>query len=185
MSYVEPPLTTPGQFVTEVDYNRLVTNIINHNSRLGVLEQPPAGNPANINIGGIILYWGLLSNLPAGWALCDGANGTPDLRDRFVIGAGGTRAPGITGGATAHIHSNPNTNSAGGHNHTASGGSGSQTGALAFLTDATGLSVNSTHTHSWSATSSSVGTHDHSKPSTGSSGQLPSNLALFFIMRIS
>jgi len=49
---------------------------------------------------GTILMWsGSVSNIPQGWALCDGTNGTPDLRDRFIVGAGGGYAVGATGGA--------------------------------------------------------------------------------------
>lgn len=49
---------------------------------------------------GIITLWsGLVSLIPAGWTLCDGTSGTPDLRDRFVVGADGLYAPGDTGGA--------------------------------------------------------------------------------------
>lgn len=55
---------------------------------------------------GIIVMWsGSVANVPAGWALCNGANGTPDLRNRFIIGAGDDYAPGDTGGATEHQHS--------------------------------------------------------------------------------
>ncbi len=43
----------------------------------------------------IVLWSGAVVDIPAGWALCDGNNGTPDLRDRFVIGAGGTWAPDV------------------------------------------------------------------------------------------
>lgn len=39
--------------------------------------------------GMIIDWYGTADNIPAGWHLCDGTNGTPDLRDRFVLGAGG------------------------------------------------------------------------------------------------
>lgn len=54
---------------------------------------------------GVIVMWsGALAAIPDGWALCDGANGTPDLRDQFIIGAGGTHAPGATGGALTHNH---------------------------------------------------------------------------------
>jgi len=36
---------------------------------------------------GIVVIWsGALANIPSGWALCDGTNGTPDLRGRFVMG---------------------------------------------------------------------------------------------------
>ena len=42
---------------------------------------------APIPKGGIILWSGAISAKPAGWHLCNGENGTPDLRDKFVIGA--------------------------------------------------------------------------------------------------
>ena len=49
---------------------------------------------------GLIAAWsGAASAVPAGWALCDGANGTPDLRGRFLVGAGGDYAVGDAGGA--------------------------------------------------------------------------------------
>lgn len=56
--------------------------------------------------GGIIMWSGSIASIPTGWALCDGTNGTPDLRQRFITGAGdnpvvpGTGyTPGSTGGA--------------------------------------------------------------------------------------
>jgi len=48
--------------------------------------------------GSIVMWSGSLATIPSGWALCDGANGTPDLRDRFVVGAGGTYSVASTGG---------------------------------------------------------------------------------------
>src|SRR5262245_17336895 len=48
--------------------------------------------------GAILMWSGALDAIPAGWALCDGREGTPDLRDRFVVGAGGKRAARATGG---------------------------------------------------------------------------------------
>ena len=48
----------------------------------------------------IILMWsGSTDTIPAGWALCNGQDGTPDLTDRFILGAGKTYQPGATGGA--------------------------------------------------------------------------------------
>lgn len=44
-------------------------------------------------------YYGDPANISPAWRLCDGTNGTPDLRDRFVVGAGSTYALGATGGA--------------------------------------------------------------------------------------
>lgn len=57
---------------------------------------------------GMICMWsGSATAVPAGWALCDGTNGTPDLRDRFIVGAGSTYASGATGGAATHKHELP------------------------------------------------------------------------------
>ena len=87
-------------------------------------------------VGGIIMYDGLIANIPAGWALCDGTNGTPDLRDKFVVGAwvddagaaktNITGAPTKTGGSkdaivVAHSHGTGTlaTVAAGSHTHTA------------------------------------------------------------------
>lgn len=61
-------------------------------------------SPANLNsstvpVGGIIMYSGLVGDLPTNWNLCDGTSGTPDLRGRFVVGAEGTYSQGDTGGA--------------------------------------------------------------------------------------
>ena len=81
-----------------------------------------------VSMKGVIVMWsGSADNIPEGWALCDGTNGTPDLRDRFIVGAGREYAVGATGGAkevtltTAqmpkHSHTG-STNSAGAHTHT-------------------------------------------------------------------
>lgn len=52
---------------------------------------------------GIITMWaGSVQNIPAGWALCDGGNGTPNLLDRFIVGAGYSYAPWQAGGAGAY-----------------------------------------------------------------------------------
>lgn len=70
---------------------------------------------ANVPIGGIIMWAGSASAVPVNWALCDGTQGTPDLRSRFIVGAstdisvgqlgssGMTSYPvGTTGGEEAH-----------------------------------------------------------------------------------
>lgn len=60
--------------------------------------------PAGVPIGTIVDWWGNLGDIPAGWALCDGTNGTPDLRGRFTRGAGDTGYPTAhdTGGNDTH-----------------------------------------------------------------------------------
>jgi len=53
-------------------------------------------NGGLVPVGGIIMWSG--TTVPAGWALCDGSKGTPDLRNKFILGSG-TRGIGATGGA--------------------------------------------------------------------------------------
>jgi len=54
-----------------------------------------------IPIGGIIMWSGNIGSIPSGWALCDGNNGTPNLKDRFIAGGGGSYAISSIGGADA------------------------------------------------------------------------------------
>jgi hypothetical protein len=54
-----------------------------------------------IPTGGIIIWSGAANAIPTGWLLCNGSSGTPDLRNRFVVGAGSTYAVGATGGASS------------------------------------------------------------------------------------
>ncbi|MEE9409691.1 MAG: hypothetical protein V3V41_02060 [Candidatus Heimdallarchaeota archaeon] len=77
-------------------------------------------------IGSIIVWTKLIASIPDGWQTCDGTNGTPDLRDRFIkeVPNAGTN-PGATGGTTeetidiskmpAHSHLSTSTSST--HNH--------------------------------------------------------------------
>lgn len=54
---------------------------------------------------GIITIWsGTIADIPSGWHICDGTAGTPDLRDKFIVGAGDAYNPGDAGGSTTHIH---------------------------------------------------------------------------------
>lgn len=55
-------------------------------------------NISSVVPGMIMLWSGHPDNIPYGWALCNGANGTPDLTDKFVIGAGGEYSTGDIGG---------------------------------------------------------------------------------------
>jgi hypothetical protein len=67
---------------------------------------------------GIIVAWsGSVGTIPAGWRLCDGTNGTPNLKDRFIVGANATFAVGAQGGSYTHIH-NGNIDNSGAHDHT-------------------------------------------------------------------
>lgn len=95
---------------------------------------------------GIIVMWSGFT-APSGWALCDGTNGTPNLRDRFVVAAGTTYPLNSVGGSTT-------SSAAGSHTHTeAAAGSHNHTG----LTGDTALTSAQmpSHTHTWSGQSTS------------------------------
>lgn len=81
-------------------------------------------------IGSIVSWVGSIANIPARWSLCDGTNGTPDLRNRFVVGAGDTYAPGNVGGAGSHNHDATIDN----HNHTTKTGVELESGTDIFST---------------------------------------------------
>jgi microcystin-dependent protein len=108
-----------------------------------------------IPTGAILLWSGSTGTIPSGFVICDGTNSTPDLRDRFIVGAGNTYAVDATGGANtvalseaelaAHTHSvSGTTASDGDHTHNVSGNT-SNTGD---------------HTHNGST--SNTGAHAHS-----------------------
>ena len=56
---------------------------------------------SSVPSGSIIPWYGNLADIPDGFALCNGLNGTPDLRNRFLVGAGSSYALRATGGASS------------------------------------------------------------------------------------
>lgn len=81
-----------------------------------------------IPTGVITMWYGSIASIPSGWYLCDGANGTPNLQDKFIVGAGSTYAVAATGGSANAIlvsHTHTTTSSStftgtalGTHTHT-------------------------------------------------------------------
>ena len=79
-----------------------------------------AAPPTSFVAGMIMLWSGSVASIPSGWVLCNGSSGTPDLRDRFVVGAGSTYAVDATGGsadATLPTHTHTATVTDPGHAH--------------------------------------------------------------------
>lgn len=77
---------------------------------------------AKVTAGQIAFWFGTLLTIPDGWLLCDGNNGTPNLLDSFLIGAGGggSFSPDDSGGDINHTHDFTGD----GHIHTISEGTG-------------------------------------------------------------
>ena len=136
-----------------------------------------------IPTGGIIIWSGAANAIPSGWLLCNGSSGTPDLRNRFVVGAGSTYAVAATGGSAdaivvSHTHTATSTVSDPGHSHTTnSGGANQGNGAYA---DA---STRNTVATSTSTTGITVSTSIGSSGSSGTNANLPPYYALCYIMK--
>jgi len=157
----------------------------------------PAVSGANLTgivsfVQGMILIWsGSTGSIPSGWVLCNGSNGTPDLRDRFVVGAGSSYNVSATGGAntvtlsanqiTSHSHSfsatgNANSgNQSANHTHSGSNlGSGNagghSHGAGNYSSSNTGA-----HSHGLSGNTSNSGNHAHTQTTTQAPGSAPNS----------
>jgi len=167
-------IPSPG---TVVEAGTTVTAQRMNKIEQGIVNAMPAG--------GIIMWSGSIATIPSTWALCDGANGTPDLRDRFVVCAGSGYAPGDIGGANtvtltseqmpSHGHSVSGTaETAGAHTHTVDAGSAnagdpyfaaSDSGAQ-YWTNVVVPSAGS-HTHTVSGTAANTGggsSHENRPP---------------------
>ena len=132
--------------------------------------------------GGIIIWSGSSASIPSGWYLCNGSNGTPDLRNRFLVGAGSTYAVGATGGsADAIVVSHTHSASDSGHQHTVTLGT-----INAFGIGSSGSRGVYSGTGSGNRDLSESASANISVSTTGSSGtnaNLPPYYALCYIMK--
>jgi microcystin-dependent protein len=129
--------------------------------------------------GTIVMWSGSIASIPSGWALCDGqtvsGTATPDLRNRFIVGAGNSYGVGATGGAdqitlTAqqmprHTHTG-STNTAGSHKHSYRVSYGTTT-----RTGSSGPQVRTALTHN--QTTGSAGSHSHTISLNNTGGNQP------------
>lgn len=141
--------------------------------------------------GGIIMWSGTIATIPLGWLLCDGTNDTPDLRDKFIIGATADSSgakTNVTGSYTqtggskdainvSHTHSLTDP----GHAHTMIYGQGS--GGSTSPTWSVTNSGSTTETGNYSVASNTTGISVSSSGSSGTNANLPPYYALAFIMK--
>ena len=99
---------------------------------------------------GVILMWaGTLASIPAGWNLCDGTNGTPDLRDKFIKGAAAGAGGGGTGGNLTHAHADHASHT---HGPGTLGGTTGNNSAGDGNTTGVGVVADDPHTHPFTVT---------------------------------
>jgi len=145
-----------------------------------ILQSAPAVS-ATFTAGMIMLWSGSLGSIPSGWVLCDGNNSSPDLRDRFIVGAGNSYAVASTGGTADAIvvsHTHTATVTDPGHSHLGSvynyyNGS---TGSGGFVSGINQSTATTTSTTGISVTNASTGT-------SGTNQNLPPYYALAYIMK--
>ena len=159
------------------------TSLITLDNLYGILQTAPA--VTNTVPSGLIAIWsGSTGSIPSGWLLCNGSNGTPDLRNSFILGAGNTYAVGATGGSTdaivvSHTHAATSVVTDPSHSHSylawgyaASGGAGGG--------NATGFYTGTT---SSATTGITVATTNATAGVSGSGANMPPYYALAFIMK--
>lgn len=145
--------------------------------------------------GGIIMWYGTIATIPSGWYLCNGSNGTPDLRNRFIVGAysdtSGTAYTTITGSNTqtggskdaivvSHTHTATSTVTDPGHTHTYDGIR--QSGSLNAGGNAV-FAPNSGATSGSNVTGITVATSISTTGSSGTDANLVPYYALAYIMK--
>lgn len=197
------------------DHLRLIKSVLKNT--FPNLNAPVTATPAQLNNAipsGFIGMWsGSIGAIPGGWLLCDGTNSTPDLRDRFIVGAGTSYSVGAIGGSASvtltesqiptHTHTITATSGAAGahthtvtdpgHTHTYAAPSGSAYEYGTGLTGSSGIATSST-TNTGSATTgiSMTSAADHTHTITATAGNAgsgsshenrPPYFALAYIMK--
>lgn len=132
--------------------------------------------------GGIIIWSGSAAAIPTGWLLCNGSSSTPDLRNRFVVGAGSTYAVGATGGTADAVvvsHTHTATVTDPGHNHAYANGQRVQVGednGVAYDAE-TGSTFNT------ATASTGITVANSTTGVSGTNQNLPPYYALCYIMK--
>lgn len=104
VSYIDS-ITHSSRYYTEAECNAKYFTSSTDGSGSGLICATLDGLTADqiiaagVPSGSIAIWSGSEASIPSGWYLCNGSNGTPNLRNRFVVAAGGNYAKGATGGA--------------------------------------------------------------------------------------
>lgn len=173
-------------FVSEDDWNLLKDLEANLNARLFAIENDSGGDTNFPRTGGI-LWYGVASQIPNGWHICDGTNGLPDLRGKFLMGATLDADVLTTDGYEQHSHDNGAVSIVGdhGHGYSISTGKPSSTANRQSPSASSAGVATAAHTHATSTrTTSQSGGHKHSLGNTSYASNLPPYKKFYFIGRI-
>ena len=133
---------------------------------------------------GIILMWsGSIATIPIGWLICDGLNSTPNLKNRFVLGAGDTYAVAATGGSAdavvvSHTHTATSTVTDPGHLHSSANEAPGNAAA-----DGAGYKKALNGSTGTATTGITVATTNATTGVSGTNANLPPYYALAYIMK--
>lgn len=173
---------TDGFFYKFILKDSSDVTIQTYDNLYGILGVIPAVAPSSVPSGCILLWSGSIGSIPAGFVLCNGSNSTPDLRDRFVVGAGSSYAVDATGGSADAIvvsHTHTTTVTDPGHAHSynqpTSTGVNSQSGGGVNQFSGSPATTGS-NTTGITVTNASSGT-------SGTNANLPPYYALCYIMK--
>jgi|TARA_R100001463_G_scaffold118636_1_gene174426 hypothetical protein len=142
-------------------------------------------------VSGMIMLWsGSTGSIPSGWVICDGNNSTPDLRNRFVVGAGDTYSVDATGGSAdatlaSHTHTATSSVTDPGHFHLGPQGTEfPQYGSTGTANGGSGLRSGDPHGKTETKTTGiSVSTSLSTAGSSATNANLPPYYALAYIMK--
>ena len=123
---------TYGYYYKFVLQDAVGSTIATYDNLYGILGTIPTVTPT-LPTGCIVLWSGAVGSIPSGFYLCNGANGTPDLRDRFIVGAGSSYSVAQTGGSAdsivvSHNHTATSTSTVTDPGHTHTSNASSQSG---------------------------------------------------------
>ncbi|CAB4152324.1 hypothetical protein UFOVP620_10 [uncultured Caudovirales phage] len=148
----------------------------------GILTTIPTVTPS-VPTGCILIWSGSTGSIPVGFFLCDGNNGTPDLRNSFIVGAGNSYSVGQTGGSAnaivvSHTHTATSTVADPGHVHSYNYSNGAvSAGGTGSL-----LQIGTENTNT-SSTGITVATVNQSTGTSGTNANLPPYYALAYIQK--
>ena len=147
-----------------------------------------SGGLAVAPVGSIVMFDGALATIPDGWAICDGNNGTVDMRERFVYGTAANTNLLSIGGSKTHTHPAPTVTASGAHAHTYTVSTGNATGEgeNAWVQSAGSANVvRSGHKHpALEATTAEQAAHTHVATVPNEASHMPYYIYLYYIQRI-